>query len=109
MNIIGDVEGRNCVFFDDIVTTARTLCEAALAVRKAGAKDIYAGVTHGMLSPGAIERISKSPIRELAVTDTLNHEHLKLPANIRELSVAGLLGEAVQRIHEERSLSSLFI
>lgn len=109
MNIIGDVEGKNAVMFDDVVTTARTLCQAATAIRARGAGDIYAGVTHGMFSPGALERIAASPIRELVVTDTVQHEPGSLPDSIRELSVAGLLGEAVQRIHEERSLSTLFI
>ena len=109
MNIIGEVEGKNCVFFDDVVTTARTLCQAAEAVQKAGAREIYAGVTHGMFSAGAIERLSASPMRELVVTDTVCHDNMNLPPNVKELSVAGLLGDAVQRIHEERSLSSLFI
>jgi len=109
MNIIGDVEGKNVILFDDVVTTARTLCQAAVAIRERGAVDIYAGVTHGVLCPDSFERISDSPIRELAITDTLSHEHMDLPSNIHELSVADLLAEAVQRIHEERSLSSLFV
>jgi len=109
MNVIGDVEGKNVVMFDDVVTTARTLCQAAHAMRKHGALDIYAGVTHGVFCPGAFERIAESPITEVVVSDTLNHEPGSLPPQIRELSVAGLLGEAVQRIHEERSLSSLFV
>jgi ribose-phosphate pyrophosphokinase len=109
MNIIGDVEGKNAVLFDDLVTTARTLCQAAEAIRASGAKEIYAGVTHGVFSPGAHERIAASPIKELVTTDTVNHDHNPLPPKVTELSVAGLLGEAVQRIHEERSLSSLFV
>jgi ribose-phosphate pyrophosphokinase len=109
MNIIGEVEGKNVVLFDDVVTTAGTLCQAAGAIRAQGAREIYAGVTHGMFAPGAIERIQGSPIRELVITDTIHHEPGSLPKNITELSIAGLLGEAVQRIHEERSLSSLFI
>ncbi len=109
MNIIGEVEGKNAVMFDDVVTTARTLCQAAVAMRAQGVKDIYAGVTHGVFCPGSVERIADSPIKEVVVTDTLSHEPGSLPAQIRVLSVAGLLGEAVQRIHEERSLSSLFV
>ena len=109
MNIIGDVKGKNAVLFDDVVTTASTLCQAAEAVHQAGAKDIYAGVTHGVLSCSSHSRIARSPIKELVVTDTVQHEPGKLPATVTELSVAGLLGEAVQRIHEERSLSSLFV
>jgi len=109
MNIIGDVKGKNAVLFDDVVTTASTLCQAAEAIRAEGAKDIYAGVTHGVLSGSAPERIARSPITELVVTDTVQHDHGAIPAKVKELSVAGLLGEAVQRIHEERSLSSLFV
>jgi len=109
MNLIGDVNGRNAVLFDDLVTTGGTLCQAAEAIRAQGAKEIYAGVTHGVFSPGAHERIARSPIKELVITDTVNHDHTPLPPRVTELSVAGLLGEAVQRIHEERSLSSLFI
>ncbi len=109
MNIIGDVEGKTAVMFDDVVTTARTLCQAAAAMRAQGAKDIYAGVTHGVFCPGSVERLAESPIKEVVVTDTLHHEPGSLPKQIRVLTVAGLLGEAVQRIHEERSLSSLFV
>ncbi len=108
MNIIGDVEGKNCVLFDDVVTTARTLCQAATAIRNAGALEVYAGVTHGVFGPGSIERIQASPIKELWITDSVNHGSM-LPKSIVELSMAPLLGEAVQRIHEERSLSSLFV
>jgi len=109
MNIIGEVDGRNCVLFDDVVTTARTLCQAAEAIRKDGAGEIYAGVTHGVFSADSLARIEASPIKELVITDTVNHEGMGVPANVKELSIAGLLGEAMQRIHEERSLSSLFI
>jgi ribose-phosphate pyrophosphokinase len=109
MNIIGDVRGKNAVLFDDVVTTARTLCQAAEAIRAAGAKEIYAGVTHGVFSPGALERIGRSPIKEIAITDSVHHDSVALPANVTVLTVAPLLAEAVHRIHEERSLSSLFV
>jgi len=109
MNITGDVEGKNAVLFDDLVTTASTLCLAAAAIRAQGAKDIYAGVTHGVFSGSAYERLAKSPIKELVTTDTIDHRNVKLPQCVKELSVAQLLAEAVQRIHEERSLSSLFV
>ena len=109
MNIIGDVEGKNAIMFDDLVTTARTLCQAAEAMRAQGAKDIYAGVTHGVFCPGSIERVAKSPIKQIVVTDTVHHDPGALGKQVTVLSVAGLLAEAVQRIHEERSLSSLFV
>jgi ribose-phosphate pyrophosphokinase len=109
MNIIGEVEGHNVVLFDDLVTTARTLCQAAETIRAHGGLDVYAGVTHGIFAPGALERLRRSPIKELVITDTICHPPESLTTHVRELSVAGLLGEAVERIHEERSLSSLFV
>ena len=108
MNIIGDVKGKHCILFDDVVTTARTLCQAAEAIRNAGAVDIYAGVTHGVFGPGSLDRVLASPIKELMITDSVNHGEA-LPPSVVELSIAPLLGEAVRRIHEERSLSSLFV
>ena len=109
MNIIGDVQGHNVVLFDDVVTTARTLCQAAEAIHRNGGRDVYAGVTHGIFAPGALERIQQSPLKELVITDTICHPPGSTVPKVRELSVAGLLGEAVARIHEERSLSSLFV
>jgi ribose-phosphate pyrophosphokinase len=107
LNIIGDVEGKNAVFFDDMISTARTLCQAAEAIKKQGAQRIYAGASHGVFCDGAFERIAASPIEEVVVTDTLHHD--RLPPRFVELSIAGLIGEALHRIHEERSLSSLFV
>ena len=98
-----------CSNSDDVVTTARTLCQAAAAIRARGALDVYAGVTHGVFCPGALDRIEASPIKQVVVTDTLNHAPGTLGTKVQQLPVAGLLGEAVQRIHEERSLSSLFV
>ena len=81
-----------------------------IACRQCGkGRAIYAGITHGVFCPDAFERVARSPIQELAVADTLEHGNMALPKNVVELTVAGLLGEAVQRIHEERSLSSLFV
>jgi len=109
MNIIGDVEGKNIVFFDDVISTGRTLCMAAEAMRANGAREIYAGATHAVLADGAPERILASPIREVVITDTVPHDLGRLNDKFTVLSVGGLLGEAIRRIHEERSLSSLFV
>jgi len=109
MNVIGEVEGKNVVIFDDVVSTGSTLVEAAEALKRAGAKDIYAGCTHGILCGDAVERIRRSSVRELVVTDSIPHDPLKLAPTSKVLTVAGLLGEAIRRIHDEKSLSSLFI
>ena len=109
MNVIGEVEGKNVVIFDDVVSTGSTLVEAAEALKRAGAREIYAGCTHGILCGDAVERIRRSSVRELVVTDSIPHDPQTLGPTIRMLSVAGLLGEAIRRIHDEESLSSLFI
>ena len=109
MNVIGEVEDKNVVIFDDVVSTGSTLVEAAEAVKRQGAKDIYAGCTHGILCGDAVEKIRRSSIRELIVTDSIPHDAPTLLPSIKMLSVAGLLGEAIRRIHDEESLSSLFI
>jgi ribose-phosphate pyrophosphokinase len=109
MNVIGEVDGKNVVIFDDIVSTGSTLVEAAKALKEAGARDIYAAATHGVLCGGAADRISESVVKELVVTDSIPHDPASLPPRIRVLSVAPLLAEAIRRIHDEESLSSLFI
>jgi ribose-phosphate pyrophosphokinase len=109
MNIIGDVDGKTVIFFDDIISTGRTLCQAAEAMRANGAREIYAGATHACLAAGAAERLAASPIREVVITDTIPHAAGDLNDKFTTLSVGGLLGEAIRRIHEERSLSSLFV
>ncbi|MDD5153537.1 MAG: ribose-phosphate pyrophosphokinase [Thermodesulfobacteriota bacterium] len=110
MNIIGNVKGKNVVILDDMVDTAGTLCQAAQALQEHGAKVIHACTTHPVLSGPAIKRIEASPISKLIVTDTipLGPEAQKC-RKIEVLSVAGLLGEAIQRIHNEDSVSSLFV
>jgi ribose-phosphate pyrophosphokinase len=109
MNIIGDVSGRDCILFDDIVDTAGTLCNAAEALMKAGAKSVAAYVTHGVLSGPAVERVSNSVLTSLVVTDSIAQpEHVMNTPNIRILSVAPLCAEAIKRIAEESSVSSLF-
>ncbi|MBI5837646.1 MAG: ribose-phosphate pyrophosphokinase [Candidatus Eisenbacteria bacterium] len=109
MNIIGEVKDRTVVMFDDMVTTASTLIEAARALREAGARDIFAGITHAVLCGDSKERIARSTIREVVVTDTVPHDPATIPGKIKVRSVAPLLAEAVKRIHTEESLSSLFI
>ncbi len=110
MHIIGEVEGRTCVLMDDLVDTAGTLCEAAQALKGAGAKRVLAYCTHPVLSGPAVKRIEKSQLDELVVTDTipLNPE-AKACKRIRQLSIAELLAESMRRIAEEDSVSSLFM
>jgi ribose-phosphate pyrophosphokinase len=110
MNIVGQVKGWNSVLLDDMVDTAGTLVKAAQALGEQGARSITACATHAVLSGPALDRINDSPLRELVVTDTipLGAKAAQCP-KIKALSVAGLLGEAIKRIHEEDSVSSLFI
>jgi ribose-phosphate pyrophosphokinase len=109
MNIIGDVAGRHCILVDDIVDSAGTLCNAAQALIEAGAKTVYAYATHGVLSGGAVARVSASPIEKLVMTDSIvATEAVRLSRNIRQLTIAPLIAEAMLRISEERSVSSLF-
>ncbi|GAA0598814.1 ribose-phosphate pyrophosphokinase [Caenispirillum bisanense] len=109
MNIIGDVKGRNCILVDDIVDSAGTLCNAAVALMNAGAKSVSAYVTHGVLSGGAVARVTSSPLKELVITDSIQAtEAVRLADNIRQITIAPLLAEAIDRISDERSVSSLF-
>jgi ribose-phosphate pyrophosphokinase len=110
MNIIGEVEGKSCVLIDDMVDTAGTLCQAAQALKDEGATRVVAYITHAVLSGAAIERISKSVLDELVVTDTIPlSEDGKACTRIRQLSVAGLLAETIRRISDEESVSSLYV
>lgn len=110
MNVIGDVKGKTAVILDDMIDTAGTLTEAVHAVLDHGAREVYAAATHGVLSGPAIERLEKSPIQRVIVTDTipLSEEAAKCK-KITQLSVADLLAEAIYRIHNYDSVSSLFI
>ena len=109
MNIIGDINGRDCIIVDDIVDTAGTLCNAAEALIKAGAKSVSAYITHGVLSGPAVERIKKSKLDELVITDSIAPTKLILDAsNIRILHLAPLIAEAIRRISSDSSVSSLF-
>ncbi|SBW03826.1 phosphoribosylpyrophosphate synthase [uncultured Alphaproteobacteria bacterium] len=109
MNIIGDVKGRDCIMVDDIVDSAGTLCNAAHALIADGANSVHAYVTHGVLSGAAVERVSKSPLESMIITDSIQAtEAVKGSAKLRVLSIAPLLAEAITRVSEERSVSSLF-
>ncbi len=108
MHIMGDVEGKNVVIIDDMVATAGSLVEAVAALKKAGALEVYASITHPVLCGPALERLKDSEIKELVVTDTIPIPKDKMIPRIKVLSVAPLLGEAIMRIHNEKSISVLF-
>ena len=109
MNIIGDVEGRSCFIIDDIVDSAGTLCNASNALLEKGATEVYSYVTHGVLSGEAVERVNNSSLTKLVLTDSIEESDLVLKSDkIEVISVASLLGEAIKRISDEKSVSSLF-
>jgi len=109
MNIIGDVAGHECIFIDDLVDSGGTLVNAADALLKAGAKQVSAYVTHGVLSEGAAERIAASKLKELVITDSITEtDEVRAARNIRRLPIAPLIGEAIARTASEQSVSSLF-
>ena len=109
MNIIGDVEGRACFIIDDIVDSAGTLCNASNALLEQGATEVYAYVTHGVLSGDAVERVNNSSLTKLVLTDTIEESDSVLKSNkIEVISISSLLGEAIKRISDEKSVSSLF-
>lgn len=109
MNIIGDVEGRRCIIFDDIIDSGGTLCNAAAAIKEHGAAEVSAYITHGVLSGKAIERIDASVLSELVVTDSIDvTDKAAASSKVRALSVAPLLGEAIRRIANDESVSKLF-
>jgi ribose-phosphate pyrophosphokinase len=109
MNIIGDVNGRACILVDDIVDSAGTLCNAAVALMNAGASSVRAYTTHGVLSGGAVARIAAAPMVELVTTDSIQAtDAVANSPNVRQLTVAPLIAEAIRRITEDRSVSSLF-
>jgi len=109
MHVIGEVEGRDCILVDDIVDSGGTLCNAAEALIKNGARSASVYVTHGVLSGGAVARIAASPIETMVITDSiLATEAVRLASNMRQVTIASLLAEAMRRISEESSVSSLF-
>src|SRR5580693_917825 len=109
MNVIGEVDGRTCILIDDIVDSGGTLVNAADALIEKGAADVYAYITHGVLSGGAIARVGNSSLKELVITDSIQpSEAVRVAANIRVLSIATLIGDAIARTAAEESVSSLF-
>jgi ribose-phosphate pyrophosphokinase len=109
MNIIGNVEGRSCILVDDIIDSGGTLCNAADALLAKGAREVYAYCTHGVLSGGAVSRISSSRLKQLVITDSIQPtEAVKVAPNIRVITIAPLIGEAIGRTATESSVSSLF-
>lgn len=108
LEVIGDVAGKNVLMVDDLTITGRSLIEMARTLKTRGAKDIYAAVTHGVLSKGASPRIAESPIRKLFITDTIEASFDPLPANVEVVSVAGLFAAAIRSIHDRTSVSMLF-
>jgi ribose-phosphate pyrophosphokinase len=109
MNVIGDVEGHTCILVDDIIDSGGTVVNAADALLEKGATDVYAYITHGVLSGGAVARIAASNLKELVITDSIQPtEAVRVSRNIRVLSVSTLIGEAIARTAAEESVSSLF-
>jgi ribose-phosphate pyrophosphokinase len=109
MHIIGEVAGYDCLIVDDIVDSAGTICNAAVALMDAGAKSVSAYITHGVLSGSAVSRVTASPIQSMVITDSImSTEAVRASENIRQLPISALMGEAMARISDERSVSSLF-
>jgi ribose-phosphate pyrophosphokinase len=108
--IIGSVKDKDVLMFDDMITTAGTICSAAQLVRDQGARSVRIGATHGIFAPPAYERLSQAPIDEIVVTDTIPHsDEISKLKNLKILTVATLLGEAIGRIHQHKSISDIFI
>jgi ribose-phosphate pyrophosphokinase len=107
--VIGDVEGRTALIVDDIVDTAGTLAKVAEAIKAAGAKDVLASCSHAVLSGNALERIEASPLSKLIVTDSIPVSPEKRRGKIVVLTIAELMGKAIKNIHEETSVTSLFV
>ena len=109
MNIIGEIQNKTCILLDDIADSAGTLCNAAEALKKNGAKEIYSYIVHGVLSGNAFSKIADSSIKELILTDTIEpSDEVKNTKNIRHISIAPLMGEAIKRISSDASVSALF-
>jgi ribose-phosphate pyrophosphokinase len=108
LHVIGDVKGKSCVVVDDFTITGGTLADVSEKLMDQGAKEVYAVVTHGVLVPGSIERIDRSPIKHLIITDTVENQPVMFSDKIEVVSVASLFGEAIRRIHNRDSISEMF-
>jgi ribose-phosphate pyrophosphokinase len=108
MNVVGEVEGKHVIMIDDIISTGSSMIEGATAILKMGAEKVTAGATHALFAEGAVEALEASGIQEIVVTNTLENDRVGTQ-KIKTLSVAELLGEAIDRIHGEKSVSSLFV
>jgi ribose-phosphate pyrophosphokinase len=109
MNVIGNVKEKTCIIVDDIIDSGGTIVNAAQALKERGAKDVYVYITHGVLSGDAVEKIKKSVIKKLIITDTIdNHERVNKTNNIEVLSISNLMAEAIKRISNSTSVSDLF-
>ena len=108
MNIIGDVKGKNCLMVDDMIDTAGTIVQGAIALKEAGAKDIYACCSHGVLSGAAIERLANSPITELAILDTINIPQEKLLPTFKIISTAPIFASAIENVYLDRPMSKIY-
>ena len=109
VNIVGEIKGKSCILIDDMIDTAGTICQAASALKESGAISVRAGATHAVLSGAAVERLEKSVLEEVILTDTIYMPEERKFDRLKVLSVADLFGQAIQRIHYEKSVSSLFL
>jgi ribose-phosphate pyrophosphokinase len=108
LNVVGEVDGRDCLIPDDMIDTAGTITEAVLALKRLGARDVYCCATHALLSGPAIERLAASPVKEVAVTNTIAIPQERRFDRLQVLSIAGLLAKAIGYTHSDQSVSSLF-
>jgi ribose-phosphate pyrophosphokinase len=108
VNVVGEVEGSDCLIADDMIDTAGTMAEAVLALKRLGARDVYCCATHALLSGPAVERLSATPVKEVAVSNTINLPDTKRFDRLAILSVAPLLAKAIRHTHSDESVSSLF-
>ena len=109
MNIIGEVEGRNCIILDDLISTGGTICQAAVGLKQRGAKRVIACASHGVFAGDAFQQLDRAPIDEVTVTNTLPLRTPEVPQKVRVLDISKLLSKAILNIHHEESVSSLFI